>query len=255
MKLEFQEDAAAFAGPTQKARIWTEGWVARNLYCPNCGEPKIERFANNRPAADFECLSCREQYEVKSQRNAFGARVVDGAYRTMSERVSSDDNPSFVLLSYNRAALQVTNLMVVPKHFFTTDILEQRKPLSPTARRAGWVGCNILLAKIPQSGRVVIVRDGVMTPKQEVLAQWRKTLFLREETQTARGWLIDVMSCVESIGRDQFSIDEVYAFVPRLEALYPGNQHVREKIRQQLQVLRDGGFLEFLSRGRYRLTR
>jgi hypothetical protein len=34
----------------------------------------------------------------------------------------------------------------------------------------------------------------------------------------------------------------------RLEAA-----HVRDKIRQQLQVLRDLGFIEFLDRGHYRM--
>jgi type II restriction enzyme len=32
------------------------------------------------------------------------------------------------------------------------------------------------------------------------------------------------------------------------------NRHIKEKIRQQLQILRDKGYLEFLERGRYRLT-
>ncbi len=31
------------------------------------------------------------------------------------------------------------------------------------------------------------------------------------------------------------------------------NRHVRDKIRQQLQILRDLGFVEFLGSGRYRL--
>jgi len=61
------------------------------------------------------------------------------------------------------------------------------------------------------------------------------------------------MRCVERIGRDTFSLDDVYAFEDRLTALYPGNRNVRPKIRQQLQVLRDRGFLEFTGRGRYRM--
>jgi type II restriction enzyme len=32
------------------------------------------------------------------------------------------------------------------------------------------------------------------------------------------------------------------------------NRHVRDKIRQQMQILRDMGLLEFLARGTYRLT-
>jgi type II restriction enzyme len=68
----------------------------------------------------------------------------------------------------------------------------------------------------------------------------------------ARG-LIEVMKCVEAIGRAAFTLDDVYAFEDRLAALYPGNNNVRPKIRQQLQVLRDRGWLEFTGRGRYRV--
>jgi type II restriction enzyme len=61
------------------------------------------------------------------------------------------------------------------------------------------------------------------------------------------------MRCVELIGKTEFALAEVYAFEARLHKIYPGNSHVREKIRQQLQVLRDNGFLEFSGRGKYRL--
>ena len=36
-----------------------------------------------------------------------------------------------------------------------------------------------------------------------------------------------------------------------LARMHPENRHVRDKIRQQLQVLRDKGFLEFVGRGEY----
>ncbi len=48
-------------------------------------------------------------------------------------------------------------------------------------------------------------------------------------------------------------LDDVYAFDDHLAHLYPGNNNVRPKIRQQLQVLRDQGFLEFLGHGHYRI--
>ena len=62
------------------------------------------------------------------------------------------------------------------------------------------------------------------------------------------------MKAVEDIGRPEFTLSEVYAFEPRLAALYPGNHNVRPKIRQQLQVLRDAGWLEFVRPGVYRRT-
>jgi type II restriction enzyme len=75
----------------------------------------------------------------------------------------------------------------------------------------------------------------------------------RNESPDTRGWLLDVMKCVESLGKRDFTLDEVYAFERHLGDLYPGNQNVKPKIRQQLQYLRDRGFIEFVSRGNYRL--
>jgi len=51
----------------------------------------------------------------------------------------------------------------------------------------------------------------------------------------------------------RFGVTDLF-FVPKhFFALYPGNRNVRPKIRQQLQILRDRGFLEFTGRGKYRM--
>ena len=221
---------------------------------PKLRECKLDKFPNNRPAADFHCRTCKEEYELKSQKNKFGVRVLDGAYRTMSERVAASNNPNFLLLNYSLADFGITNLFVIPKHFFIPEILEKRKPLSITARRAGWTGCNILLNQISESGKIFFVRDRQLRPKDAVLAQWQKTLFLRNEKPEAKGWLLDVMKCVESIGKREFELNDIYAFEKRLSQVYPDNKNVKPKIRQQLQYLRDKGYLEFVSRGNYRLT-
>lgn len=254
MKLDLHEPPASYTSNAQRARIQSERWVAEQAYCPACGNGQVTQFAANLPVADFFCPSCNEQYELKSQKSAFGARIVDGAYRTMRERLLSAANPHLLLLNYDLAGASVKNVCVVPKHFFVLDIIEERKPLAPGAKRAGWIGCNILLSLIPDAGRIYLVRDGVPAPRDAVLAKWRQTRFLEEQDLGARGWLLEVMKCVELIGRREFGIDDVYAFEQRLAALYPGNRHVKPKIRQQLQVLRDNGYLEFLGGGRYRLS-
>ncbi len=156
-------------------------------------------------------------------------------------------------MNYDLKQFGVVNLFVVPKHFFVREIIEERKPLAATARRAGWIGSNILLGRIPQSGKIHIIRNGQIEPKDPVLTQWNKTLFLRDQEQEARGWLVEVMKCVEDIGKSEFEIDDIYAFENRLSQLYPENRNVRPKIRQQLQFLRDRGYLDFVSRGFYRL--
>jgi hypothetical protein len=149
--------------------------------------------------------------------------------------------------------LSVTDLIVVPKHFFVPGIVERRAPLRDSARRAGWVGSNILLSGIPTSGKIFIIREGRPQARDDVLAQWKRTTFLSQESVEARGWLIEVMHCVEALEKHEFTLEEVYSQEARLKQLYPENKHVREKIRQQLQVLRDMGYLEFVSRGQYRM--
>lgn len=252
MKLGFEEGPqAAYDSGTQTARVLTEGWAASQAFCPHCGHLSLSRFANNRPVADLYCPACAEEFELKSQRHRFGSRVVDGAYATMCKRLAEKNSPNLMLLNYSQEA-GVRNLFVVPKQFFVQEVIERRKPLAETARRAGWVGCNIMLSLIPEAGKVFIVRNGAVLDRQSVLERWQQTLFLRSESDAARGWLLNVLWCVERIGKTEFVLEDVYAYEAHLSGLYPMNRHVRQKIRQQLQVLRDRDFIEFIGRGVYK---
>jgi len=253
VRLGFEESQAAFNSGSQQARVWTEGWVAREAYCINCGSPSLTKATNNSPVLDFVCPVCSDQFEVKAQKKAFGAKVADGAYFTKIERLKSATNPNLMLVNYDAEQLQVRSVCVVPRHFFIPDIIQKRPPLAETARRAGWIGSNILLGRVPEAGRIFILRNGVEIPKADVLQRWKQTLFLRGSGLEARGWLLEVMRAVDLVGRQEFELDDVYAHEARLSAIYPGNKNVRPKIRQQLQVLRDNGYLEFVGRGRYRL--
>jgi type II restriction enzyme len=212
MKLGFEESQLSYTSGSQSARAWTEAWVKAWAYCPHCGNAKISSFPNNSPLADFFCTSCSEEFELKSQRGKFGAKVLDGEFKTKCERLAASNNPNFLLMNYDLTSLAVVNLFIVPKHFFVREIIEKRKPLATTARRAGWTGSKILLSRVPESGKIHIVQNGLVRAKELVLAEWQKTLFLRNESPETRGWLLDVMKCVESLGKRDFTLDEVYTF-------------------------------------------
>jgi type II restriction enzyme len=250
--LGFAEEQAVFVSASQNARVLSEGWIAAHMFCPGCGAERLNQFANNSPVADFGCPACGEEFELKAKNGRLGREVVDGAYGAMTARLKQPNNPSLLAMAYDRSRMRVSDLIVVPNHFFTQAIIEPRKPLGPHCRRAGWQGCNILLGDVPEAGRISLIRGGVQTAKASVLSQWRATRFLRDLGQSARGWLLDVMKVVEEIGRAEFTLADVYAQEARLSAIYPGNNNVRPKIRQQLQVLRDQGLLEFVGRGVYR---
>jgi type II restriction enzyme len=247
--------AAGYSSGLQRARVLTEPWLASHVYCPNCGHYPLVRYPNNSAVADFYCSCCKENYELKSKQTRFSAKVDDGGYCAMLQRLNGNANPNLFLLNYNVSSLMVTGLMIIPKHFFTPEMIEKRKPLPPTARRKGWVGCRILLHSIPHSGRIDMIRNGLIESKTAVLDRWQRTLFLRKQRDLeAKGWLVQVMKCIESIGKSSFSLDEVYAFEDELKAAHPDNHNVRPKIRQKLQVLRDNGYLQFVGNGSYRLA-
>lgn len=256
MNLIFNKQLANdYKSASQKARVLTERWVDESVFCPNCGHLNIDKYPNNQPVADFFCSNCREDYELKSKQNNIGTKILDGAYRTKMERLRSSSNPNLFVLNYNLQNFSVLDFFVIPKHFFIPEIIERRKPLAASARRAGWVGSNILLQKIPQVGKIFLVKQQRVKFKKEVLAEWKKTLFLREEKEvSARGWLLDVMRCIEKVGKREFTLEDVYTFEDELNILHPDNRHIKDKIRQQLQILRDKGYLDFVSRGYYRLT-
>lgn len=129
----------------------------------------------------------------------------------------------------------------------------EEEPLAETARRAEWVGCNILLHSIPPDARIKIITDGRPVAPAAVRAQYARIRPLAELDGKQRGWTLDVLNAVRSLGKTEFDLAELYKSEGKLAKLHPANRHVREKIRQQLQVLRDLGLLEFLGDGEYRL--
>ncbi|MFJ6024815.1 DpnI domain-containing protein [Brevundimonas sp. NPDC092305] len=250
--LGFAEPSAVFKSPRQTARLVTEAWVALHGFCPNCAADHLPQLPNNSPVADFRCEACGEEYELKAKRGALGRKITDGAYSAMTARLAAANNPSLFAMSYDHATQRVTDLILVPSHFFTLAIIEPKKPTWPKGRSAPWQGCNILIGEVPASGRISLIRQGVSVSKAEVRSAWSATRFLRDTKVEVRGWLLAVMNAVEAVGKPEFTLDEVYAHEAALAALYPGNNNVRPKIRQQLQVLRDRGWLEFNGRGKYR---
>jgi len=90
--------AERYHSSSQKSRVITESWVDNEAFCPNCGS-SLDQLPEGRPVADFYCSKCSEEYELKSKKDSIGMRIVDGAYRTMLERLKSDDNPNLFLLN------------------------------------------------------------------------------------------------------------------------------------------------------------
>jgi type II restriction enzyme len=170
----------------------------------------------------------------------------------MKETITSGNTPNLLALHYDSESWRIQNLILIPHFAFSLAAVKKRPPLKDTARRHGWVGCNIILSNIPSDARISIVANGLVANPSDVRRQYRRLRPLAELKVEERGWTLDVLKVVRSIGKNEFVLADVYAHDCELSRLHPNNRHVRDKIRQQLQILRDIGLLEFLGRGEYR---
>lgn len=161
------EGLSNYKSASQRARISSESWAARELYCPRCTSNSLDALPGNTPVFDFRCPGCESGFQLKSAASAFRTKLTDGAYAQMHDAILHGRTPNLFLLHYQFNPLTVASLTFIPDFAFT--------------------------------------------------------------------------------------LADVYAAEDSLAQLHPHNAHIRPKIRQQLQVLRDLGLLTFLGSGSYRL--
>ena len=123
-----------------------------------------------------------------------------------------------------------------------------------------------------------MVTNNQAASASEVREQFKKVKPLKDISVKQRGWTLVVLNIVRwivesrrrgdesltekpginqrlltSSPTSEFTNEEVYAFAHELEKLHPDNRHIRDKIRQQLQVLRDAKLLIHVGSGIWRL--
>jgi hypothetical protein len=126
-----------------------------------------------------------------------------------------------------------------PQFWTADDLAELRGPVES------------LRAALP---RVAILRDKAIETPMRVRLQRRQ---LERLIGSFSGWLQLTMEGISQISSESFTMTDVFAAcLPLATSRFPDNRHVREKLRQQMQRLRDLGLVLFLGGGRYeRLAR
>jgi type II restriction enzyme len=154
--------------------------------------------------------------------------------RTPCRRIIREDRtPNLLLMRYALATWEVRDLLLIPSFMFSESAVIKRKPLAATARRAGWVGCNLDLHRIAPEARIAVVttfasprrsgvapdsdfrisarefQDGdrrdacptqtVIVPPEEVRARYTRLKPIREIKTTQRGWTLDVLNIVRRL--------------------------------------------------------
>jgi type II restriction enzyme len=242
-----------YKSASQRVRVSSEAWGESNLFCVNCDSPELARTRTNTPTVDFKCPNCEAFFQLKSQGRKLGGCLTDGAYSKMSEAILADETPNLFAMHYEPEQWEVRNLILVPRFSYSLSVIKKRNPLRRHAKRHDWVGCTIVLGEIPPEAKIPIISNGEVASATQVRKTYRHLKKLGGLSVQARGWTLDVLRAVHTLGKKKFSLSEIYALEEALARLHPDNRHVRPKIRQQLQILRKLGLLAFTRRGEYRL--
>ena len=97
-----------------------------------------------------------------------------------------------------------------------------------------------------------IIENQNFRSKDRIVQDYARIKRLQTGSIEKRGWLFDVLNCVNAIPTKDFYLKDIYVFADKLKIQHPDNQNIEAKIRQQMQFLRDKGMIEFLERGHYR---
>jgi type II restriction enzyme len=253
MRLECDVSAASrYTSRSQISRVLSEAWFRDNAYCLSCENDHLTPTTANSKASDFVCGSCRRHYELKAFQRRPRGSLVDGAYGAMISRIKSDSVPVLMLLE-RTGEWKITGLTAIHNLFLTPEVIAIRKPLSPLARRAGWIGCNIRLDLIASDAQIEVVSMGLPNEPLKVRERFQKFNQLKSIDPSSRGWVTLTLRVISGLNQRSFSLNEVYAEERVFASAYPENNNIRAKMRQQLQVLRDLGYVKFHGGGNYSL--
>jgi type II restriction enzyme len=145
--------AAPFVSSAQVARLALETWASFNLYCLDCESDALDRLPNNTPVADFKCYVCDRSYQLKAQDGRFGVRIPGVAINPRFDYIRRGEMPEHILVEFDKQLNTVVFVDAIPGRLIPEDRVVPQKPLSQTARRAGWQGCSIVISALGADGR------------------------------------------------------------------------------------------------------
>tara|TARA_Y100000294_G_C8287888_1_gene229510 strand:+ start:60 stop:503 length:444 start_codon:yes stop_codon:yes gene_type:complete len=134
----------------QKLGVFGEDLVVKNLFCQKCKKKKtLKKLPMNFKCADLICDFCGFLAQVKSSNvkniNNLPNSILGAAWKPQQERMDAGIYFPLYLVLINGKNYSVFYLAA---DLQSKDIFIPRKPLSASAKRAGWQGFMYNISKI-----------------------------------------------------------------------------------------------------------
>ena len=73
-------------------------------------------------------------------------KTIGGEYSTTLHNIN--ENIDYLIILYEKQSYKIINILYIKNENINSNCIMPRKPLSLTAKRAGWQGCSILFNNI-----------------------------------------------------------------------------------------------------------
>lgn len=133
-----------------------EDYVKNKMKCIRCNNNNFEKYKKNEKSKDLICVSCNQKYQIKAKsathkkvdniKSKKKFKTIGGDYSTTLNNIN--DKIDYLIILYEKQSYTILNILYITNENINSNCIIPRKPLSSTAKRAGWQGCNILFDNI-----------------------------------------------------------------------------------------------------------
>ncbi len=133
-----------------------EYYIKNNTKCVRCNHNNFYKCKTNEQSKDLICINCNQKFQIKAKsatqkqvnniknKNIF--RTIGGEYSTTLKNIN--EQIDYLIILYEKHSYKIINILYIKNENISSNSIIPRKPLSITAKRAGWQGCNFLFNNI-----------------------------------------------------------------------------------------------------------
>jgi type II restriction enzyme len=119
------------------------------LPCPICNEKTLIKYKANEKSKDIMCETCHSQFQMKATKAPTkkkpSLKLLGAEYKTTCQSIR-ENNVHYLVLLYSVIGdtYLIRDIYFINHGDINESCIIPRKPLSSTARRAGWQGCTLV---------------------------------------------------------------------------------------------------------------
>jgi type II restriction enzyme len=120
------------------------------IACPICNEKKaLLKYKANEKSKDVKCEKCNSQIQIKAtkqnKKNQKCLKLLGAEYKTTCSSIKENTvHYLIVLYTVVGSIYTINNIYFIDRIYINESCVIPRKPLSSTAKRAGWQGCTLI---------------------------------------------------------------------------------------------------------------